>query len=150
MEETTQTLTEGKLKTIAQRIKTSFNSDAESKWYRGRNMAVYYAPEKGMSLKIQTDTKDHATELIKTICQIAGEPFNSEFLRYSTPDDPTGSFPAATGNQTIMGKSYKKPIRRQICTVRFRYAVAIVHGRPTPIPLFDKSGKYIAPLVDNF
>jgi hypothetical protein len=150
MNETTQSISEAKLKVIAQRIKTSFNSDAESKWYRGRNMGVYHAPDQGMGFKIQTDTKAHALDLVKTICLIAGEIFNGEYFRYSTPDDPTASYPANPGNQTIMGKVYKKPIRRQICTVRFRYAVAIIHGRPTPIPLFDKSGKFIAPLVDQF
>jgi hypothetical protein len=150
MDETSATITEAKLKAIAQRIKTNFNNDAESKWFRGRNMAVYNAPDQGMSFKVFTDTKAHAVELIKTVCQIAGEGYNSENLRYSTPDDPTGSFPANPGNQSILGKSYKKPVRRKVCTVRFRYAVAIVHGRPTPIPLFDKTGKYIAPLVDQF
>ena len=148
MDETTQTITEAKLKHIAQRIKTNFNSDSESKWHRARNMAVYHNPEKGMSFKIFTDTKAHALDLVKSVCQVAGEGFSSDCFRYSTPDDPSGTYPANPGTQTIMGKSYKKPIRRQICTVRFRYAVAIIHGRPTPIPLFDKTGKYIAPLVN--
>jgi hypothetical protein len=150
MDETTATITEAKLKTIAQRIKAAFTANNENIWYRGRNMAVYYAPEQGMGLKVFTDTKAHAIDLIKTVCQIAGEPYSGEYFKYSTPDDPTGAFPANPGNQTIMGVPYKKPIRRRICKVRFRYAVAIVHGRPTPIPLFDKTGKYIAPLVDQF
>jgi hypothetical protein len=150
MDETSATLTEAKLKTIAQRIKSAFTTNNENIWYRGRNLASYTDQEKGICLNLVTDTKAHAVELIKTVCQIAGELYSGEYLRYSTPDDPSGSFPANPGNQNIMGASYKRPVRRKICKARFRYAVAIIHGKPAPIPLFDKTGKYIAPLVDQF
>jgi hypothetical protein len=149
MNETTATITESKLKSIAQRIKSQFGRRSGQIWYRGRNMAAYADIENGCQFKILTDTKSHAIDLIRAVLDCAGVAYNSDNLSYTTCDSASSRYPANAGNQSIMGTMYKRPIKRRICKTRFRYAVAIVHGRPTPIPLYDESGRYIAPLVDN-
>ena len=149
MHETSTTITEAKLKAIATRIKTQFGRKTGQIWYRGRNMATYTDIENGCKFQILTDTKNHAIELIRAVLDCASVPYNGDNLSYTTCENASGRYPANAGSQSIMGKPYKKPIKRRVCKTRFRYAVAIVHGRPTPIPLFDESGKYIAPLVSN-
>ena len=150
MDESSTTITNAKLKAIATRIKTTFGKATESKWYRGRNMANYTDWENGLQLQLLTDTKANAIDVIKSVLYCAGVLFDSDKLNYTTNDNPGGKYPAVPGNQSILGISYKKPVIRRVCVVRFRYATAIIHGRPTPIPLYDESGKYIAPLVDQF
>ena len=128
MDESSTTITGAKLKAIATRIKTTFGKATDSKWYRGRNMAVYTDPENGVSLQILTDTKAHAVDVIKSVLFCAGVLFDSDKFSYTTTDNPGGKYPANPGNQSILGVSYKKPVVRRVCVVRFRYATALIHG----------------------
>ena len=128
MDESSTTITGAKLKAIATRIKTTFGKATDSKWYRGRNMAVYTDPENGVSLQILTDTKAHAVDVIKSVLFCAGVLFDRDKFSYTTTDNPGGKYPANPGNQSILGVSYKKPVVRRVCVVRFRYATALIHG----------------------
>lgn len=148
--QTSESLSKSELTTYANRIKQQFNSNTEGIWYRGRNMAVYRDIENGYDFKILTDTKEHAKDLIERCLAIQNVNYNSNNLVYSVPDNASGRYPANPPQKTILGKSRKQPIQRRICQVRFRYALAWIHGLASPIPLYDKSGKYIAPLVDDF
>lgn len=142
------TLSKTELTTYANRIKTQFNSASEGIWYRGRNMATYTDIENGYALKILTDTKDHAKDLIEKCLAIQTITYNSDLLNYTTADNAAGRYPAAPPNKTILGVSRKQPVRRRICQVRFRYATAWIHGLNNKIALYDKSGRYIAPLAN--
>lgn len=148
--QTSETLSKAELTTYANRIKQQFNTATEGIWHRGRNLAVYRDISNGYDFKILTDTKEHAKDLIEKCLAIQNVPYNSDNLTYTVPDNPSGRYPASPPQRIILGKSRKSPINRRICIIRFRYALAWLHGLNNPIPLYDKSGKYIAPLVDDF
>jgi hypothetical protein len=147
MDQTSTTLSKTELETYAKRIKKEFKAESDRKWFRGRNMCTYHDIENGYDLRIQTDTKDHAKDLIHRLLAIQEIPYDGKFLNYKTNEEPSQAFPANPPEKTILGKPRKQPITRRVCTVRFRYAVAYIHGLMSPIPLYDLSGRYIAPLV---
>ena len=73
-----------------------------------------------------------------------------KFLKSNIADNENESFPYNPGNQTILGKSRRKPRRRPMVDVRFQYATATIWGVNKPIALYDRSFTFLDALVDEF
>jgi hypothetical protein len=81
-------------------------------------------------LSIQTDTPDW------------------KHLGLNENGDEGESYPYTPGNQTILGKTYRKPRRRPMVDVRFQSAHADLWGLTRPITLYDRTGVSIDALVE--
>lgn len=130
--ETPQTLTEGDLNTLANRIKTEFGTANGYRWRKGRLLVTYKSPEQGLNLQIYAFNETEAREVINKVCDAALKPFSDDNM---VIHESRKTFTNTPGTQIIIGKSRQKPLERPQVYVRFRRATLSVHGLPNPITL---------------
>lgn len=147
MDETSESLTRTKLTTIANKIKLEFGANNGYKWKKGKDLASYTDKNKGYQLQLLVRTKTDAKEIIGKILDINSDSPSWKYLAYKENDEPTNAYPTIPGTNSILGKIRRFPRRRPIATVRFQYAYCNIHGEPNPIILYDRSVKYLNPLV---
>jgi hypothetical protein len=138
--ETSKTLTQANLQTIANRIDTEFGSGNGFVWRKGKKNYTYVDKPNGHRFKILTRNKTDAVEIVNKLLDIAQDAYKPELLRINAAESESLAFPTIPSNQTILGKTYKEPRRRPVAEVRFMYASIKIHGLPKPIILVDKSG----------
>lgn len=147
MNETSETLTKIELERLANKIKLKFGTASGYKWKKGKDMCSYIDREKGYQLQLLVFSKTEAKELITDVLSIQDHTPDWSKMNYKENEAPTEAFPIVRGNNTILGKIYKKPRLRPVETVRFQYAVAKIYGLGKPIPLMDRSFTFLDPLV---
>lgn len=147
MNETSTTLTNSNLQQLANRINTEFGTGNGFVWRKGKELYTYVDKAQGHRFKVLARNQADAVEIIRKLLDIAQDTYNQEFLRTNQASDPNAAFPTIPGNQTILGKTYKKPRARPIAEVRFTYASIKIHGLPKPIILVDKSGYWSEAII---
>ena len=147
MDETPTSITEAKLRTIAQRIKSIFGTAGGYRWKKGKSMASYTDTGKGFQFQLLCRNATDARSLITDILAIQSESPDWMKMNYKENQAEAEAFPALPGVQSILGQSLRKPRRRPIAEVRFRYAWAFIPGREKPVPLVDLTGTRQGTLV---
>lgn len=150
MNETSQSITEAELTAIGNRLKTQFGAGGGFIWRKGRNQVTYNNPEDGFGLQIACISEAEGKRVVDAVTRVAGKTVDPTKQNYKENSAPAEAFPANPGTQTILGKSRKKPRKRPVANVQFRYATCLVHGLPNPIILYDKTGRYRNALVTDF
>ena len=138
--ETSSSITESKLRSLATKIKNEFATGNGFVWNKGRNYYSYVDKEKGYQLKILATTESEAWSIVGKVLDIQNHTPDSEKFTASENKSPSSAFPSSPGSQTILGKSRKKARKRPVVNVRFQYAVFNIQGVMRPIPLVDRSG----------
>jgi hypothetical protein len=138
--ETPQTLSEAKLNTLANRIKTEFANGSGYVWRKGKELYSYVDKSKGYQFKILSRSESEAKELIGKALDINTDSPNWDYLSLSQASNPASRFPTNPGSQFVLGKSRKKKRIRPIADVRFQYATLNIQGVSNPIALVDRSG----------
>lgn len=139
VDETTQTITESKLRTIGNQIKTRFGTGQGYLFRKGRKMVRYRQKIKGYDFKLRARELNDGKDLIREVLSLNGDTLDSEILKISEVDNEADAFPYNPGFQTILGKRKSKPRRRPMVNVRFRYAYATIHGYNKPVYLYSKN-----------
>ncbi|GCA81890.1 hypothetical protein [Microcystis aeruginosa] len=147
MNESSTTITQTELNTLANKIKTEFGAANGYVWRKGRKLYSYTEKEKGYQLQLLCRDDSTAKELINKVLDLQNDAPDWKFLKSNIADDENESFPYNPGNHTILGKSYKKPRRRPMIDVRFQYATATIWGINKPIALYDRSNTFFDALV---
>lgn len=150
MNESSTTITQSELVTLAKKIKTEFGAANGYIWKKGRKLYSYTEKNKGYQLQLLCRDDSTAKNLIDKVLNIQNHTPDWEFLKSNIADDETKSFPYNPGNQTVLGKSRKLPRRRPMVDVRFQYATATIWGVNKPIALYDRSFTFLSALVDEF
>lgn len=150
MNESSTTITQSELVTLAKKIKTEFGAANGYIWKKGRKLYSYTEKNKGYQLQLLCRDDSTAKNLIDKVLTIQNHTPDWEFLKSNIADDETKSFPYNPGNQTVLGKSRKLPRRRPMVDVRFQYATATIWGVNKPIALYDRSFTFLSTLVDEF
>jgi hypothetical protein len=145
MTETETSLTEIKLKSYAQKIKSLFCNPA-FKWKKGKNMYTYSDWEKGYQFQLLCWDKTQAKKIIEQVLDIQSHTPSWKFLNESQNEEPVTSFPTIPSQKVILGKTRKSPRRRPVATVVFQYAVCHIHGLPNPVCLVDRTNTYPKPI----
>jgi len=138
--ETSTSITESKLRSLATKIKNEFATGNGFVWNKGRNYYNYLDKEKGYKLQILATTESEAWSIVGKVLDIQNHTPDPEKFTTSENKSPSSAFPSTPGHQTILGKSRKKARKRPIVNVRFQYAVFNIQGVMRPIPLVDRSG----------
>lgn len=139
VDETTASITENKLRTIANKIKTQFGTGNGYVFRKGRKMVRYRKLEHGYDFKIRARDLAGAKDLIRDVLSINGHTLDTNILKISEVDTEADAFPYNPGTLVILGKRKTKPRRRPLVNVRFRYAYATIHGQNKPVYLYSKS-----------
>ncbi len=140
--ETSQSITEAKLKQLGRKIETEFGSNQGYIWEKGKNYYSYTDKDKEYQFKFLAKNKTVAKNLIIKVLKIQDDTPDWKYLRENISDNPEASFPNNPGTQQILGKTKNKPRRRPLADVRFQYAVALLAGAGEPIILYDRIRRY--------
>jgi hypothetical protein len=97
-------------------------------------------------LQLLVRDKTEGKRIVDKVLDIQGHSPDWKKFNHAENEIPSEAFPIVPGNQTILGKSRKKPRKRPIADVRFQYAVIKIDGLPHPITLVDRSGVFLNPL----
>jgi hypothetical protein len=140
IDETPQSMSEAKLNSLANRIKSEFATGQGYVWRKGKDLYSYVDKSKGYQFKILSRSDSEAKELIGKLLDINTDSPNWNYLHKAEADNPASKYPTNPGSQLILGKSRKKKRIRPIADVRFQYACLTLQGVSNPIPLVDRSG----------
>lgn len=144
MNETPQTMTEAKARAIGNEIKNTFGVSGGYRWRKGKYQCSYTDQSKGYFMRINAYSEAEGREVIQKVLSLNEHTLDNDFLKISPPNGPTTD---VTGTQFVYGKNRRKPRKRPIGYVRFRYAQMDLHGLPEPIMLVDRTGYYKRALV---
>lgn len=135
MNESSTTLTEAELKTIANRIKSELGAADGYRWRKGKVVVTYKNLEDGLNLKMFAFSEAEGIEIIRKVCDCAQRPYNDDYV---TTHETKKTFSSTPGTQIILGKSRNKPVERPTVYVRFHNASVAIRGLPNPIFLVTK------------
>lgn len=131
----------------ANKIKSSFGTGTGFVWRKGKEMSSYLEKDKGYQLQLLVRDEAEGKKVVEQVLDIQGHSPDWSNFQHKINENPTMAYPTIPGNQTILGKTYKKPRKRPIADVRFQYAALNVHGFPKPIILYDRTGYYTKTIV---
>lgn len=149
MNETSTSITQSELTTLANRIKINFGANNGFVWEKGRIMNTYSDWSEGLQLQILAKSETVGEQVIKEVLKAHGGNFDATKLNVVRNQAEASRYPANPGNQNILGKSTRKPRERPIVDVRFRYATLALHGLARPVHLYDLTRTLVNPVVER-
>lgn len=147
MDEDSNSLTETKLNNFASRIRSEFANGGGLIWRKGKEMCTYNDWGNGYQLQLLCRGESDGRQLISKILAIRNQTPDWSKSNLNSNLNPVEAFPTVPGNQTILGKSRKRPRRRPIANVRFQHALIHIHGLPNPICLVDRNYLFKNPIL---
>lgn len=147
LNETSHSITNAELKSIATKIKSAFGGHPTHSWNKGKILCLYKDKQHGYDFQIYALNTSVGENLIRKILEMNGHPYNEDLFRHS---EPKRSNTVKPGSQTILGKAYQKNKWRPNGKVYFQHAQAIIHGIPEPLTLIDYSGERSNPLLKAY
>ncbi len=147
MDETSTSLTEAKLRAIAQKIKSTFGTAGGYRWRKGKALASYHDSSLGYRLQIRCRNATDARSLISDLLSLQNHSPDWAKMNFKENQDESKAFPTVPGLEVILGQTIRKPRLRPIAEVRFRYAWALLPGREKPVSLIDLTGTRSGTLI---
>lgn len=148
MNETTDSISIGNLKGIANKIKLVFAANGGYVWEKGKEMYAYTDWDLGYQLQLLCQTKTTAKELVTRVLSLQNHTPNWTYFTTNENDNALARYPETPPTKIILGESVKVPRQRPRVDVRFQYAVAHIHQLKEPVALCDRGRKLISPLAD--
>lgn len=146
MNQESTTLSNSEVTGYANKIKAAFAKPSFI-WKKGKELYSYTDWDKGYQLQLLCRSEAEAKRIVEQVLDIQGHSPEWKRLRKNEAVDTASTYPTLPGNQTILGKSRKKPRLRPIAEVRFQYALLHIHGLPRAITLVDRTGTFANPVV---
>lgn len=147
MNETTETISEGELTSLGQRIKQAFGGDNGYIWHKGKELFTYADWSRGYQLQMLVRTEAQARELTTKILALQGHTPIWKYLTKSQNVSEAERYPAVAETKIILGKQVTLPLRRPNVEVRFKYADVQISPLIDPIVIYDRTGKKKGALV---
>lgn len=138
--ETTDTITEAKLRAIALEIRAQFALGNGHIWRKGKNKFTYRDPKNGLKLNILCLNETEGREIAQKICNVIDKAYDEEKAQYLEPNRLSVTSPI--GTDLILGVRVKERRWRPTVNVRFLYATAKISGLNNPIVLVDRSKQF--------
>ena len=145
MDETSESMTQAKARSLATKIKAAFGQIPTWDFEKGKNIFTYQHKKEGYWLQVYTKEESDAEQLIKKVLEIQGHTYDSKKFKRSTPKRDSDNI---TGSRIVMGKTVKVARYRPTARVRFRYATLTVPGID-PIVLYDPYYRLNTPDLAN-
>lgn len=138
MKEESTTLTEAKLKTLAQKIKSKFGGSTPFVWSKGKEYWTYTDPKRGYKLQLLCPSQEEAMRVIEQVLDIQGHSPEWEKLKINANVKAATAYPNTSDKAVILGKTRRLPRRRPLAKVKFRYAHILIWGITQPIELVSE------------
>lgn len=136
--ETSQTINREKVIPIANRIKEFFGQGMGFTFMKGKTKVMYTDKRYALQLAIYAENKTEGIRVVRRVLEVAGHPFDEEFIRTTTID---AVYPNVPGMQQVYGMEVRKPRKKPVTRVRFSRAELHVWGLDHAISLVDLSRK---------
>jgi hypothetical protein len=137
MTETSESLSNSEILTIANKVKSNFKSAPNNRWHKGKVMCSYNDPERGYKLQLLCYDIAEGKRMIENVLDLQSHTPDWKFLNKNENQEASEAYPTIPTKKTILGKSRQLPRRRPVAWVDFQYAVLHVWGLPSPIVLYD-------------
>lgn len=147
MDEKSETITEAKAKTLANKIKLKFSGSTPYVWRKGKFLISYTDKPNGYQLQLLVRDKSEAKRIIGDCLEMTGTSVDWEKMNTIENESAASRYPVLPPQQTIYGKMKRLPRARPVGDVVFQYAILHVWGIPEPIILVDRSGLSQNPLA---
>lgn len=147
MDESSTTLTQSNLKTLAQQIKNELTTERGYTFNKGKYLCKYTDIENGYDFQLYTLSENEGEQVVRKIIGIRNHTFDESKFKVSIPKKTSDN---VTENITILGKSTKKHRWRPTAKVRFLYAHLLIHNRPEPVCLVDRTGLKRNPIIKAY
>lgn len=145
--ETHKTITEAKLKTLANQIKTNFGANKGFVWRKGKIRCNYSDRSKPYFLQVLSRDVSVGKLIIDRVLDIQNHSPDWKYLNIAENQEPSQAYPTIPPTEGILSKSRRLPRRRPIADVRFTKAEAHIYGLSVPIILYDRTRIYSKALV---
>ena len=145
--ETSATMTEQKAIAVANKIKQKFITGTQFVWNKGKLIVRYEDQSKGYDFNLFVKSEQDGRSIIEQVLDLNGHSPDWEHLRVSTSYD---NYPDTPPNDLVYEKQRRRPRRRPVESVKFRYAELHLWGLPNAITLVDSTGRRPTPLISSF
>lgn len=147
MSETTDSLTNSKIQSWANKIATDFASGSRFIWRKGKNGFNYTDWEAGYQLQLFVRDRTEGRRVVSAVLGLNNATPDWTKATYNENEDPTNAYPYNPGYQTILGEQQRRYRRRPVVDVRFHSAFLFLSGVPNPVVLVDTQILYRNPVV---
>ncbi|KJH72202.1 hypothetical protein [Aliterella atlantica] len=137
--ETHETITETKLRVLAQRVKTNFGANNGFVWRKGKVKCNYSDRSKPYFLQILSRDVTQGKRVIEQVLDIQTDTPDWKYLNVRENQEASQAYPTIPPNKRILGSSRRLPRRRPIADVRFVKAECHIYGMPVPVILYDRT-----------
>lgn len=144
MGETEETFTPAKARVRAERIRDLFTQPTAFVWQKGKEIATYRDRQNGYDFKIYVKNETEARKIITQVIAIENKTPNWSNLHISVSK---ATYPEETATRRIYGEMHKKPRRRPLEDIKFRFAELHLWGKAKPVTLIDTLGNREEPLI---
>lgn len=123
MDKTDTDIDKNYLVTLATRITEQFNLEKNPyKYKKGKNYYTYHDWANGYQIKLLANVETEARQMLSKILSIKQHTLNEKYWKESRAVNVNVAYPNTEETVTILGKTYKKPLRRPTVNVTFRWA----------------------------
>lgn len=123
MDKTDLSIDKSDLVTLANRITEQFNPGGNPyKHKKGKNYYTYHDWANGYQLQLLANTESEARQTLLKTLAIKQHQLNEKYWKESRAVNVAAAYPNTEEVVHILGKSYKKPLRRPSVNVSFRWA----------------------------
>lgn len=149
MNETSETITQAKVESIANKVKDVFGGNNPYIWSKGEIMCSYTDWDEGLQMQILSKSKQKGEQIIKDVLKVHGGSFERSKLNVNNNQDPSVRYPQVKKKKRILNETVDQPIERPVVDVVFRYATLALHGLPRPIHLYDLTLTLTNPVITS-
>jgi hypothetical protein len=150
MDETAATMTESKMTTLANKIKTKFGTGGGFIWKKGKKMLSYCIWDEGVQFQIECFSEAEGRRLVDAVLDLAGKSPDWKYANLSESLEESQAYPIVPSKEMILGKNRRLSRRRPRADVRFQSAWIVVPGLPNKVYLYDRSGRHPSALVRSY
>ncbi|WOB42977.1 hypothetical protein HNI00_07275 [Thermoleptolyngbya oregonensis NK1-22] len=132
------TFTPANAQTLANKIRTEFATGRGYVWRKGRVKLTYRRKEQGYQFSVNAFNEAEGVQVINKVLDLQNDTLDREFL---TVSEFSQNPPIVPGQEFIYGQTRRRPRRRPVGNVRFRYAEVHIWGVQNAITLVDMTGR---------
>ncbi len=147
MNESTTTISQANVQMLANQIKNEIGLAQGYTFNKGKYLCKYKDKEHGYDFQLYTLNELEGEQVVRKIISIRNHVFDEKKFKVTVPKKNSDN---VTENILILGKPTKKQRWRPTAKVRFMYAHLLIHNRPEPLCLVDRTGIKPNPIVKAY
>ncbi|WP_013324083.1 hypothetical protein [Gloeothece verrucosa] len=145
--ETSKTITKGKLITIGEKIDNKFGANHGYKFHKGKDLYTYKDEENGYDFQLYSFAKSDAKDLIGDVLHCNNDTPSWKHFKTHEDEEPMQNYPTVPDTEIIFGERVKEARKRPVGYVRYEYTSALVNGLTNRLIIHDRTHRFNNVLV---